>query len=86
LFLRPGTGNFIRPDFINAAIDQTHTHMQLPEESVLLAILLVAGGCIIGILLREIYLMRKELKIEMGTKSRQQRKPGKRKETGDPSK
>jgi uncharacterized membrane protein YciS (DUF1049 family) len=46
------------------------------QESVLLSILLVAGLGIIGLLLREILLMRRQLKIEMGTKSRVKRQPG----------
>jgi uncharacterized membrane protein YciS (DUF1049 family) len=52
------------------------TDMRLFQESTLLAFLLVAGICIIGILLREIYLMRRQLKIELGTKSRVKHKPG----------
>jgi hypothetical protein len=51
--------------------------MRLIQESVLLSFLLVAGVCIIGILLREIFLMRNQLKIELGEKSRHKRPIGK---------
>jgi uncharacterized membrane protein YciS (DUF1049 family) len=51
--------------------------MRLFQESVLLSFLLVAGVCIIGVLLREIFLMRNQLKIELGEKSRQKRHAGK---------
>jgi hypothetical protein len=47
--------------------------MQLFQESVLLSFLLVAGVCILGVLLREIFLMKRQLKIELGERSRQKR-------------
>jgi hypothetical protein len=70
------TGNFMPPEFLYSAILLMQIDMQLFQESILLSFLLVAGLCIIGILLREIYVMRKQLKVEMGTKNRVRRNPG----------
>jgi len=52
-------------------------YMRLIQESVLLSSLMVAGVCITGILLREIFIMRNQLKIELGEKSRHKRLSGK---------
>ena len=47
--------------------------MQFFRESIFLSFLLVTGLCILGVLLKEIFVMRRQLKIEMGTKSRPRR-------------
>lgn len=53
-----------------------NTEMQLFQESILLSFLLVTGICILGILAREIFILRRQLKIETGIKSRVKRHPG----------
>ena len=49
--------------------------MQFFRESVFLSFLLVTGLCILGVLVKEIYVMRRQLKIEMGARSRERRQP-----------
>jgi hypothetical protein len=69
----PG-GELKRPGFhLNSNYVILLIDMELFQESVLLSFLLVTGACIVGILVREILMMRRQLKIEMGTKSRVRR-------------
>lgn len=49
--------------------------MQIIRESIFLSFLLVTGLCILGVLLKEIFVMRRQLKVEMGIKSRSRRPP-----------
>jgi hypothetical protein len=50
--------------------------MRFFQESILLSFLLVSGVCMVGVLVREIFIMRRQLKMEMGTKSRVKRHAG----------